>query len=266
MGNLLKKKLRGIMTGAVMSIGKVQESLSQNFNGVEDNISIQKEVEKREIKLLKKEKFYNLLDESNKYQKSIRNMSLENKQRFIELSQLSPETNEEKVAIANEIHELMMVGINQNNNKYQEPTSFKNRRLGDLMENINNLDPNAKHVFETNNDLYKLTHYVKLIKTDNENEIHLDFYVNPHINPSIRFVDVTNLTYFKVVDEGRTYLYNVTKYQGCITQTNFDITYRFTSTIEKNGVYDFEMEREDAVLDKHNTMSHKNAKFNLGYS
>lgn len=254
------------MTGTVMSLGKVQESLSQNINGIGDTISIQQEVQKLEIKLLKKERFYNLLDESNKYQKSIRNMSPENKKRFLELSALTPTTNEEAISIANEIHELMMGGINENYDKFQEPTSFKNVRLGHIMEDINNPDHNAKHKFETNNDLYKLSHYVKLNKTDNEKIIHLDFFINPYQNPSIRFTDVTDLTYFNVVEEGRTYSYNVTEYQGSISQPNLDIIYRFTCTVEKNGTYEFEMEREDIVLDKHNTMSHKNVKFNLSNS
>lgn len=254
------------MTGAVMSLGKVQESLSQNINGIGDTISIQQEVQKQEIKLVKKERFFKLLDESNKYQKSIRSMTPENKKRFLELSALTPTSNEEAMRIANEIHELMMGGINENYDKFQEPTSFKNVRLGHIMEDINDPDLNSKHKFETNNDLYKLSHYVKLNKTNNENIVHLDFYVNPYQNPEIKLADVTDLTYFNVIEEGKTYSYNVTQYQGSISQPNSDIIYRFTCTIEKNGVYEFEMEREDVVLDKYNTPSHTTVNFNLGNS
>jgi hypothetical protein len=263
MANLLKKRMQNLITGAVMSFGKVQESLAQNVNGIENTISIQQEVQKQEIKLVKKERFYTLLDESNKYQKAIRNMSPENKKRFMELSEMTPFDNDDAIRIQKEIHELMMSGINENYDKFLEPTSFKNVRLGDFMEDINRPDPNAKHKFEADNELYKLSHYVKLNKTNVDNVVELDFYVNRIENPSIRFIDISNLTYFKVVEEGKTYSYNVTNYQGCITKPeNYDTVYRFTATIEKNGEYDFDMEREDVVLDKYNTISNKNIKFN----
>jgi hypothetical protein len=38
----------------------------------------------------------------------------------------------------------------------------------------------------------------------------------------------------------------------------------FKATIEKNGVYDFNMEGEEVVLDKHNTMDKKNINFSSG--
>lgn len=246
------------MTGVIMSFGKVQESLAQNVNDIQNSISIQQEVQKREIKLLKKERFYELTERSNIYQKSIRNMNSEDNKRFMELSMIDPDnvTIEELINISKEKNELVRKSINENYDKFQEPTSFKNDRFGELMENINNLDTNVKYKFETNNNLFKISHYVKLNKIDIENMIELDFYINKIDYPNIGFIDVNDLTYLKVIEEGKTYLYNITKYIGYI----FDGVYRFEATIEKNGEYLFNMEREDVILDKNNTMSHKNYK------
>lgn len=264
MSNLLKRKVKSFITGAVMSFGKVQESLSQNVNGVENTISIEQEVQKQEIKLIKKERFYNLIEKSDKYEKTIRHMNPEDKKRFIELSQIKTDDVETKTIITQEMSQLLNKTINENQHLIQEPTSFKNKRLGKIMEDINDLDPNAKHKFETNNDLYKISHYVKLNKTDVENVIQLDFYINKVENPSILYTDVTDLNYFKVIENGKTYSYTNIMYEGRISKPNeYDVVHRFISTIEKNGEYDFDMNREDVILDKYNTMSKTNVNFNL---
>lgn len=264
MGKSFKRKIQNIVTGAVMSFGKMQETLAQNVNGISNNISIQQEVERQEIKLVKKERFYELFETSSKYQKSIRNMNPEDKRRFLGLSMKTVLTDNERIEIAQEMNELVAKSINENLGEFDEPTGFKNERYGEIMEDVNNLDPNAKHKFETNNDLYKLSYYVKLNKTEIENEIEIDLYVNKNESPSILFTDVNDLSYLKVVEEGKTYLYNITAYLGCLPPKHEDLIYKFKATIEKNGVYDFNMEGEEVVLDKHNMMDKKNINFSSG--
>lgn len=264
MGKSFKRKIQNIVTGAVMSFGKMQETLAQNVNGISNNISIQQEVERQEIKLVKKERFFELFETSSKYQKSIRNMNPEDKKRFLELSMKTVLTDNERIEIAQEMNELVAKSINENLGEFDEPTGFKNERYGEIMEDINNLDPNAKHKFETNNDLYKLSYYVKLNKTEVEGEIEIDFYVNKIENPSIILTDITDLTYLKVVEEGKLYHYNITSYLGSLPPINEDLVYRFSATIERNGDYDFNMEGEEVVLDKYNTMDKKNINFNSG--
>jgi hypothetical protein len=258
MTKFLNKKINSLIAGTFLSLSKVQESLSQNGNNIENTISIQQEVKKREIKLLSKEKFYNLLEESNMYKKSLIMKPIDEK-RFFELS-MKKNLNDDEII---EINLLMEKYINLNAKGHYEPKSFNNERFGSTMEDINNLDPNTKHKFETNNDLYKISHYVKLNKTNIDNQVEIDFYINKIENPHVKFIDVTDLSYFKVVEWGKTYSYNVINYLGCISQPNdIDLIYRFVTTIEKNGEYDFVMGVENAILDENNTMSHTTIKFN----
>lgn len=104
MGKSFKRKIQNIVTGAVMSFGKMQETLAQNVNGISNNISIQQEVERQEIKLVKKERFFELFETSSKYQKSIRNMNPEDKRRFLELSMKTVLTDNERIEIAQEMN------------------------------------------------------------------------------------------------------------------------------------------------------------------
>lgn len=266
MTKFLNKKLKNIATAAYISLGKVQETLGQSIDGVDNNISIQQEVRKQEIKLVKKERFYDLLDKSFKYEKTFSTMSPDIKKRYLELvnTDTSKMTGSEIYEISKEIHELSGIAIKENFEKFEEPTSFKNQRYGDIMEYIDHLDDNAKYKFETNNELYKLSHYVGL-SNKNGDYVELDFFVNKTENPKIRFIDVTDLKYLKVIENGILYHYTIENYIGIISHTDeFDIVYRFASKIEKNGEYVFDMEGDEVILNKYNTPSHKTANFNLG--
>jgi len=56
--------IKNFFVGAVSSLGKFQENIGQNINGVNNEISLEQQVRKREIKLLSKSRFYEIMENS----------------------------------------------------------------------------------------------------------------------------------------------------------------------------------------------------------
>lgn len=247
----MAKKIKDLIVGAVVSLNKLQENISQNINGIDNNISIQKEIEKHEIKLVTKSRFYDILYTSKKYQTAIKEGVFLDILNNKDLASNDPE----KLRIATEkLREAMNTALTEDKITEIENRpilGFKNQRYGNIMEHIDHLDENTKYKFSTNNDLYKYASNVKINYVDDGME--LEFIVNSSEQPFTINMDFTDLTTFSVNEEGKTYEYEILSYMGTRVTAPFEKGHMFKANIIKNGTYEFEMDDTVRILDKKNT-------------
>jgi len=255
MGN----KIKNFLIGVVVSLNKVQENISQTVNGIDNNISIQKEVEKHEIKLVTKSRFYDILNKADKYERALKegvSLDILNNKDLVS-------KNPEKVEAANQkIREALNSTLTEEKIKEIEDRpilGFRNQRFGSLMEDINNLDEDAKYKFSTNNDLYKYASNVKIHYKDDG--LFLEFIVNSSENPKILMMNFEDLNHFSVVEKNaKTYEYEILSYEGTRVTAPFEKGYMYKANILKNGEYNFEMDDKINILNKKNTPA-KNTAF-----
>ena len=91
----------------------------------------------------------------------------------------------------------------------------------------------------TDNSLGGYTNYVNVI---NENGLTvLEFIVNPPSHPTMRTNDITNLRNLTVIENAKTYSYDVLRFLGSDVKSPYETSFFFQVNIVKNGEYDFEM-------------------------
>lgn len=248
MGN----KIKNFLVGAIVSLNKVQENIGQNINGIENNISIQKEVEKHELKLVTKSRFYDLLNKADKIERSMKEgVSLN----VLTNKDLASNDPEKVLAATEKIREVLNSVNTEEKIKEIEDRpilGFKNQRFGSLMEDINNLDENAKYKFKTNNELYKYASNVKIHY--NDDGLVLEFIVNSSENPRTLMMDFQDLKHFSVTEKNaKIYEYEILSYMGTRVTAPFEKGHMYKANVLKYGEYNFEMDDKVNILDKKNT-------------
>lgn len=216
----IMSNIKNFFVSAVSSLGKFQENIGQNINGVNNEISLEQQVRKREIKLLSKSRFYEIM-ENSEIVKKLNSLGI-------------PATKE-----------------NIENYKNLPPRCFKNERYGELMEDINGNEETARYKFRASNIIYRYASHVNLMY--NDGHTFLEFVINKIHYPQTVGIDFSNLNYFEVIENAKTYGYEITGFIGGRVISPYENGLIFEGNVVINGIHDFDMDDSNVILNSVNT-------------
>lgn len=127
--------------------------------------------------------------------------------------------------------------------------TFKNKVYTNNLYDLNG-EQSSYHL-KTNNSIGKFSEHVNV--HNEEGTIVLEFVINRENNPQSTYHTFDDLNYFYVVENAKTYSFNVIKFLGTNKINQYETSYYFQAIVEKNGVYDFEMDESERILDSKNT-------------
>lgn len=124
--------------------------------------------------------------------------------------------------------------------------TFKNKIIPQLFEE----NPTRTHTFRTNNKIGIYADYANYFM--NEGIHYLEFVLNTEIHPIVKNMDFSNLNYFEaaITETAKTYSYNITSYLGGRKINEFEIGLIYECVIDKDGVYDFDLDDTERILTK----------------
>lgn len=205
----MSNKIKDLIISGFMSLSKVEQAiLKEVVMGMDDKVSMEKPVQKDEIKLLSKKRFYEILERADAY------LSEKDKARLTLL--------------------MEQRGLS-------DVTTFKNRTYTDMFNN-------ADYKFKTDNGLFRFanTAHVKDLSGTNK-EISFFVNTTEHPGIINHYNQLSGLKYFELDDNLRKYGYNVYEFIGA-EKVNYEMVLKFRGDVKIDGIKMNIEEDEERVM------------------
>lgn len=176
------------------------------FNDLNPESHYEHQVQQRQIKLLSKRKFYQVLEQID---------NILNRKYGDRMSQLKEQRNLSHIT-----------------------KGFKNKPVYS--------NPNMNCTFRTNNSINQYASYANYCH--NNGSPYVEFIINTTEYPMVKNMDFSSLNYFEVAENAKTYSLNITSYLGGRQINQYEIGLIFECSIDKDGIYDFDMDDNERIL------------------
>jgi hypothetical protein len=105
---------------------------------------------------------------------------------------------------------------------------------------------NMKFTFRTNNNINQYASHANF--SHNDGSPYIEFVINTTENPIVKNLDFSNLNYFEIAENAKTYSFNIYNYLGGRQINPHEIGLIYECTVERNGEYDFDMDDTERIL------------------
>jgi hypothetical protein len=208
-------KVKSLLLGGALALSRAEKDVLQEIiNKGGNDIRAEEKIQQQEIKIISEKKFYQLLEGADKYM---------NKRDEFKLQSMLKARGLENVEHI-----------------------FTNRELGNLYD----LHPDASKTdftFKTDNGLFKCAENLHVSDINGSKE--LKFFINTKLHPAagVNWDQLTDLTYFEIIDDYLKYSYNVHNFIGSVRDNHYLIL-KFQAQVYENGISvvgdDNEMDRK----------------------
>ncbi len=199
---MANNKFKSLFAGVSLALSKVEKGVKLASFGDPNNMAMEQQVRKQEIKILSKRRFYQIMGNADESQRM----------RYGDRNQILAEQRGLGAILR----------------------SFKNQRFGSFFESPDGIDPAATYKFITNNDLNMYVDTVTINKSrNNEDLVELNFVTNR--GKLLSLDTVQGLQFLEINESGRKYLYNVTDYLGSVRLNDSETEIKFDAVVTKNG-------------------------------
>lgn len=214
------KKFKDLIVSGFLSLSKAeQEILKEVVNGINNDVSHEQQVQKQEIKIIGKKRFYEILDRADNYLSS---------------------RDKEKLAMMMEQRGLLGVDV-----------TFTNKIHEDLFGN-------KEYKLKTDNGLYQFANTIQ-VKSISGDQKEIRFFVNivEHAVILNHYDKLAGLKYFEIVENRAKYAYNISNFIGAEKINNFEMVLTYAGDVVLNGVKEDYEDEGDKVMTKSDLMSNK---------